>query len=134
MIGAGSESCTNSAQACSHCQFGMSDRVHGNHDGRIDRIIPGAPRNHAAHICIAGLPAGMDRDVREIEVACIGLAVDRLGVDLHQMHRGSATQVGEFLDFRHTLAFFGKHVDEFADGVTHPMNLGLPRDMVPGTE
>jgi hypothetical protein len=64
--------------------------VHSNPDGRVDRVIPGAPGNHAARVRVASLPASVNRNARKVEVPRIGLSVDRLSVDLHQMHGGSA--------------------------------------------
>ena len=60
------------------------------------------------HIRVTGLPAGLDRGLREVVVPSIGLAIDRLGIDLHQMHRGCAAPTGELFNFGRILPFLGK--------------------------
>src|SRR5580704_2266957 len=74
--------------------------MHGNADLRVNGIVPRPPRDHAARIRISGLPALLDRGLREIDVPRIALAVERRGIDLHNMHHSSAAVPGELPSLR----------------------------------
>src|SRR5258708_30823595 len=50
--------------------------MYGDADLRVDGIVPWPPRDHAARIRISGLPALLDRGLREIDVPRITLAVE----------------------------------------------------------
>src|ERR1700721_2039457 len=88
---------------------------------------PWPPRDHAARIRISGLPALLDRGLREIDVPRKALAVERGGIDLHNMHHSSTAVSGELPSLRRVSLFFGEHAEEFANDMTHLVKLGLAR-------
>src|SRR5262249_49046803 len=100
--------------------------VHGGPEQRIDWIVPWPPRDHALRICVSGLPARLDRCLREVEVTHIALTVDRSRIYLQQMHESSAAVTGECLGLGGVPALLWQHFVQFAHHMAHLVKLSVP--------
>ena len=107
--------------------------VYGNFRGRIDRGSPWPPLQHPICIRVTGIPAALDRRSGEVEIARIGLALQRLSIDLDEMHGGSAAPAGEFLNSWRIPLLCGQHVDQLTDDPAHAMKLRLSHDVAAGS-